>query len=52
MFECREKRKFFSRQEAKETIQYLQDMSYGGVEPLKTYRCKKCKKWHLARREK
>jgi hypothetical protein len=46
-FVCGSKRKFSSRGDAYDEIKRLKYESCGGVDELRVYRCKHCKRWHL-----
>lgn len=46
---CKEKRKYNSKKEAYDQLAYLHHTSGHRLNYLKVYKCKNCKKWHLAK---
>lgn len=46
-WECRNKQRFISKEDAEEEIYIYKEESLGGITELRPYKCKYCKGWHL-----
>jgi hypothetical protein len=46
-WECKQKKQYSSKDEASAEIYRIINDSFGGAVPLRYYKCKYCKKYHL-----
>lgn len=46
---CNHKQVYKTKKEAYQMISYLMEDSFDGIIPLRVYKCKMCKGWHLTK---